>query len=310
MTKFSINMRSITSITYNKRPFLEKTLILKSPFNYIIGKYEKQIKLDMNKFSTTFTLSELAYNLPLPIIINNSPNKCVKSSIYFSQINNTFVGILPINKDFFDENNKTLNVKYSMSLKYTGIFQKCNDFPNVLLDGNFTLVFENNEYKLVNHNIMNITYEGNDFCSDYLSYNYYYDICDDKIEDVDIDNQECIELNIYNIINDMFKTSEIVQTDNSIEVNFSMDDFYGKISSPIMTYEYRKIDSLSRLLFKFLFTKDAFITLTNSDGEFIRQLYTSNSNYLIGLTTGDIISVRIIDGTIFIDVKTKCGNIV
>jgi len=227
-------------------------------------------------------------------VVIKSENKSVTIDTTFIENGDYFDDSIQVPKLFF-EKEKNIKISFTYNLKYVGIMKNCNPLPNTVVDGIFTLTQNTDEtYSLSSHTITDITYNPNDYCSDELSPYYNYDV-DCYYNDI-MDNEDCIEQNIWNVFNDMLNNAvvEINTESGNVDVKFKASNFHTKIKNIIGSYNYTHIDDKSGLILKFN-TNSIKVFLSNVIAGGRPEKINLNENgeiYVDKLIAGDTVSVQ------------------
>lgn len=203
---------------------------------------------------------------------------------------------------FFNYKN-TLRVNFKYELKYVGVLKQCNNIPNANVEGYFIITKTETvdgddttiSYEITNFLITDISYNPNDNCGDVLNYYYYYDVCDGVI-----DNETCIENNIWNIFTKMLTDATINNdpTGSFIEIVLRTETFHDKIKFITGTHSYSYIDPNSSI--KLLFNEN------NKSVVFVKRIsesglksYPSNTSFnIFRLLEGDKINVKFLSANV------------
>jgi hypothetical protein len=207
-----------------------------------------------------------------------------------------FTTSLIINKSMFD-NDDTVIVNFTLNLKYIGLFVKCTNNQNTSVTGNLNIKKDiNGNYSITSFSVIEVNYNANDFCDQNFSEYYYYDVPPQDELDVGVSDVEQSELNIYNIVNTMLTNATLNVLTDTINIDFSLNNFHEKVSIPTILFSYINRTPQSPLTFIFdnVYTV---VAVRNSPGGFV-TLPTSSTMILKYLTSGDKINMWFITNNI------------
>lgn len=228
-------------------------------------------------------------------------------TVFTKEDNSNFLtDTFSIPSSFLNTDGETITVPFTYQMKYVGILKQCNEIPNTIIEGNFTVKRENeNTYSLFSWNILSIDYNSNDFCSDDLSPYYFYDECEE------VDDDECIEENIYDKLTEMFENAVVelnVGTNQStVDVIFKIDTFHNKIKNMLGTYTLINSDDNSVLTIKFNENTNTFIELKSVGNS--KPLPSINNQLILrNLTLGSKIYINFISGSRSGTVSSNTGS--
>lgn len=245
--------------------------------------------------------------------IIKSKNKFVKISNTFTKSNDTYSTNFYISKLMFT-NDTDITVKFTLNMKYVGLFKPCNSEYNTNVTGTFVVTKNNDtDYVISSYTINDVNYDANDFCNtgncgENFSYYYAYDVPCDQELDVGVDDEYQSETNIYNKVIEMFKNYSLNIGTDDITVTFDLDDFHGKIQPyPEIIAVYTNTTPLSPL--KFIFDENIkVIAVKTGPNEIIPVAISSlNTINMKFPTAGDTIDIDFIN---FISAANKRGTLV
>jgi len=228
-------------------------------------------------------------------------------TVFTKEDNSNFLtDTFSIPSSFLNTDDETITVPFTYQMKYIGILKQCNETPNTIIEGNFTVKRENeNTYLLTSWKILSIDYNSNDFCSDDLSPYYFYDECEE------VDDDECIEQNIYDKLTKMFENA-VVELNvginlSTIDVIFKIDTFHNKIKNMLGTYTLINSDDNSILTIKFNENTNTFIELKSVGNS--KPLPSINNQLILrNLTLGSTIYIDFISGNLSGTVSSNTGS--
>jgi hypothetical protein len=231
--------------------------------------------------------------------IIESGNVSFASTKIFDKIDTTFKTLLSINNNIFNnENNVTIN--FEINMKYVGLFSSCNNYENCIINGFFIInkdILGN--YTIVRRSIVDIDYNPNDLCynsenlDSYLSPYFLYDVPNYLENELGLDTENESSKNIYDTIDEMLKLITLIPTNNKLDIYFELDNFYGKIIDPIISFNYRNTQYVSPLIFTFYENYDVVVTRNSSKG-LVRIPINESTLSLNYLVRGDKIQIEFI----------------
>lgn len=291
-TFFNRNIQSMTATTFNMKPGL-----INLPNTYVKNSSPSSNIINLVSPRTLY-FDKIVSTKQMSYIIGNSLNTYDDVSTVFipSPLNseNTLIDVLSIPSSFLTTDGETITVPFTYKMKYVGILKQCNDIPNTTIEGTFVISrVSETEYTLTSWKILSIDYNSNDFCSHDLSPYYFYDECPD------IDNDECIEQNIWDQLENMFENAVVqfntVNNSSSIKVILTINTFHDKIKNIIGTYTLINTDSNSILTLIFNEKSNTFAEINSIAGKKILPI-VNDKIVLTNMTKGSNIDLYFVSG--------------
>lgn len=303
-TFFAGTVQNINAGTFNMKPILINqavTFIKNNAPTYNIINLSSPKIIDFDKISTT--------NRQLYLVgASRNVYRSVPTVFLPADDSNYLTDTLSIPSSFFTEDKELVVVPFTFQMKYVGILEQCNDDPNTVIEGRFTVKKEDeNTYSLSSWKILSVDYNSNDFCSDELNPYYFYDECKE------LDDDECIEQNIWDKLTEMFENAVVeLNTNNSpstVDVILSIDTFHDKIKNMLGTYTLINSNDESILTFIFNTNSTVIAEITSVENKKVIPVLNDKIE-LQNLTSGTTIEFEFISGNRSGLVSSFVGNFV